>query len=133
MKIKPRQYALSLYEAVEGKSPTQVKAVIGKFVELLAKKNQLAQADKIGVQFVKIWNEKHGIVEALALSANGLDRASVKLLENYITELSGAKEVMMSQKTDKDILGGVIVRYSDKIIDGSLKATLVELKEKMVK
>jgi F-type H+-transporting ATPase subunit delta len=133
MKIKPRQYALSLYEAVEGKSPAQVKAVIGKFVELLAKKNQLASADKIAVQFVKIWNEKHGIVEALALSANGLDRTSVKLLENYIIELSGAKEVMMSQKTDKNILGGVIVKYGDKIIDGSLKATLVELKEKMVK
>ena len=133
MKIKPRQYALSLYEAVEGKSPAQVKAVIGKFVELLAKKNQLARADKIGVQFVKIWNEKHGIVEALALSANVLDKASVKLLENYITRLSGAKEVVLSEKIDKNILGGVIVRYGDKIIDGSLKATLVELKEKMVK
>lgn len=133
MKIKPRQYALSLYEAVEGKSPAQVKAVIGKFVELLAKKNQLARADKIGVQFVKIWNEKHGIVEALALSANVLDKASVKLLENYITRLSGAKEVVLSEKIDKNILGGVIVRYGDKIIDGSLKATLAELKEKMVK
>ena len=44
MKIKPRQFALSLYEAVDGKTPGQVKTVIEKFVELLAEKNMPAKA-----------------------------------------------------------------------------------------
>ncbi|MFH1583042.1 MAG: F0F1 ATP synthase subunit delta, partial [Candidatus Falkowbacteria bacterium] len=93
MKITVKQFALSLYETVDGKTSGQVKAVIKKFVELIAQKDMLAKADKIAAQFVKIWNEKHGIVEAQVASANGLDKASVKLLENYITKLSGAKEV----------------------------------------
>ena len=133
MKITPKQFALSLYEAVEGKPASQVKAVIGKFVELLAKKNMLAKADKIMAEFVKIWNEKQGIVEAEVMSAKGLDKASFQLLENYIAGLSGAREVFFSEKTDKNILGGVVIRYGDRVVDGSLKTSLNDLKERLIK
>lgn len=133
MKIKPKQFALSLYEAVDGKTPGPAKAVIEKFVELLAEKNLLSASDKISTQFIKIWNEKHGVVEAQVASANGLDKVNVKLLKNYIIELSGAKEVLISEKIDKNILGGVVIRYGDKVVDGSLKMQLEELKENLVK
>ncbi|MBI4779541.1 ATP synthase F1 subunit delta [Candidatus Falkowbacteria bacterium] len=133
MKISPKQFALSLYEAVDGKSSSQVKAVIEKFVEILAGKNMLAKADKIAVEFIKIWNEKRGIVEAQAASANNLDKANIKLLKDYIAELSSAKEVMLSEKIDKAILGGVIIKYGDRVVDGSLKTSLNDLKEKLVK
>ncbi len=133
MKIKPKQFALSLYEAVDGKSPSEVKAIITGFVKLLAEKKMLAKADKISAEFTKIWNEKHGIIEANISSANNLDKANIKLLENYIAELSGAKEVLLTEKIDKNILGGVVIRYGDRVVDGSLKTQLAELKEKLIK
>jgi len=133
MKIKPKQFALSLYEAIDGKTSVQAKVVIEKFVGLIAQKNMLTKADKISAEFIKIWNEKNGIVEAEVSSANDLDKASVKLLENYIMELSGAKEVFISEKIDKNILGGVIIRYGDRVVDGSLRTSLEELKNKMIK
>lgn len=133
MKITAKQFALSLSESVDGKSAVGAKQVIKKFVELLAGKNQLAKAEKIIVEFIKIWQAKHGIVEALATSANGLDKANLKLLKKYIADLSGAKEVLITEKVDKSILGGVIIRYGDKVLDGSLKAMLVDLKEKLIK
>ena len=133
MKIKVKQLALSLYESIDGKTSGQAKVVIEKFVELLAEKNMLNKADKISAEFIKIWNEKYGIVEASATSANGLDKASIKLLENYIAELSGAKEVVLNEKIDKNILGGVIIRYGDRVVDGSLKTQLVDLKDKLIK
>ncbi|MBI2459190.1 MAG: ATP synthase F1 subunit delta [Parcubacteria group bacterium] len=133
MKITPKQSALSLYEALEEKSAGQIKAVIKKFVELLARDNMLGASDKIIVQFVKIWHEKQGLVEAEAISANGLSQANIKLLENYIIKLAGAKTVSLNEKIDKNILGGVVIRYGDKILDASLKTQLEELKEKMVK
>jgi len=84
MKITAKQFALSLYEAVTGKPAAQVKSVIKKFVELLAEKNMLSLADKIVAQFVKIWNEKRGIVETEVVSANNLNKETIKLLKNYI-------------------------------------------------
>ena len=151
MKITIKQFALSLFESVDGplrqgspprlgeagseasKPAASVRAAIKKFVELLAGRSQLTKADKIIKEFIKIWNEKHGIVEAEVVSARGLDKETGKLLKNYITGLSGAKEVLVSEKTDKNILGGVIIKYGDKVLDGSLKTSLDELKEKMIK
>lgn len=133
MKITAKQFALSFYESLEGKTAEQAKAVIKKFVEFLAGKNMLEQADKIEAEFLKIWNEKNGIIEALLISANELDKANIKLLKNYIAVLAGAKTVSLKEKIDKSILGGVVIRYGDKVIDGSLKTTLNNLKEKLIK
>ncbi len=133
MKVTPKQLALSLYETVEGKPAAQVKAVIGRFVELLAKKNMLAKADKIMAEFIKTWNEKNGIVEAEVMSAKELNKETVKLLKNYIIKLSGAREVMVDEKVDKSLLGGVVIKYGDKVIDGSLKGNLQDLKSSLEK
>lgn len=133
MRITTKQFALSLYEAVDGKSSREVKAAIKKFIELLAGKNQLGEADKIIAEFVKIWNNQRGIVEAEVASANGLAKEIVKLLKNYIVKLSGAKEVKISEEIDKNILGGVVIKYNDKVLDGSLKTALVDLREKLIK
>jgi len=133
MKITVKQLALSLYESVEGKTPSQAKQVIGEFVALLAKKNLLARADKIILEFTKIWHIKHGIVEAQVASVNGLNKTEVKLLKDYIAKISRAKEVLLSEEISAGILGGVIIKYEDKILDGSLKTQINELKNKMIK
>ena len=133
MKITAKQFALSLYEAVTGKPAAQVKSVIKKFVELLAEKNMLSLADKIVAQFVKIWNEKRGIVETEVVSANNLNKETIKLLKNYIIKLSGVKEVVVDVKANKGLLSGVIIRYGDRVLDGSLKTRLEELKSEIIK
>lgn len=133
MKVTVKQLALSLYESVEGKSSGQVKAVIARFIEVLAEKNQLAKAEKIISEFIKIWNLRHGIVEAKILSAKELDKETVKLLKNHIASLSGAEEIRLSQEVDKSLLGGVIIRYGDRVIDGSLKRNLQDLKSSLEK
>lgn len=133
MRITAKQFALSLYESVDGKSAAEVKLVVKKFVELLAKKNRISQAEKIINEFARLWNEKNGLVEAEVTSASEMSRETAKLLKDYIAKYSGAKEVMLAEKIDKNILGGVIIRYGDKVLDGSLKAQLMELKDKMIK
>ena len=39
----------------------------------------------------------------------------------------------MKEKQNKNILGGVILKYGDKILDGSLKTKLNSLKEELKK
>lgn len=133
MRITPKQFALSLYEAVEKKSPAQVKATIKKFVELLAERNSLVKAGEIIKEFEKIWYEENGIVEAEITSANGLSKEMIKHLKNYIKNLSGAKEVIASEKVDQSLLGGVVIRFSDKVIDGSMKERLNDLRSSLKK
>ena len=133
MKNTTKQYALALYETLDGKPSGQVKTAIKKFVGILAGKNMLIKADEIVAEFVKVWHEKNGIIEAEAVSASGLDKANVKLLKKYIISLAGAKEILLNEKIDKNILGGVVIRYSDKVVDGSLRNSLEELRDKLIK
>ncbi len=133
MKIKIKQYAMALCESLDGKSSAEVKQVIKKFVELLAEKNFLAKSSKIISEFEKIWNKNNGMVEFEAESANKLDKAAGRSLENYVALASGAKKAVMKEKIDKNILGGVIIKYGDKILDASLKTQLRELKNKLIK
>ena len=133
MRIKPNQYARSLYEMVDGKSKEQSKEVIKNFTEVLVKHNQLTKVDGIINEFIKIWNKKKKIIEAQAISARELSNDVIKNIKNYIAEVSEAKEVSLINYVDKNIIGGVIIKYGDKVLDGSLKARLSDLKSKLIK
>jgi F-type H+-transporting ATPase subunit delta len=128
MKIIPKQYALALYESVKGKKDGEVRVVLKKFAAVLKNNGDLSKIKKIIDIFYNIWNEREGIVEAEITSARELDSKIVKLLNNYIVKLSGADTVKIQEKVDKKILGGVILRYGDKVVNASLKNRIESLK-----
>ena len=133
MKITPKQYALSLYESVKDKDKKEAEKIIRGFAELLVRENVLARSDKIIAEFSRIWNAGEGLVEAEITSARPLDKAMVKAISNYIKERSKAGAVEIKTAEDKDLLGGVVVRFGDKILDASLKTKLSSLKQEMKK
>ncbi|MEA1963343.1 MAG: ATP synthase F1 subunit delta [Patescibacteria group bacterium] len=133
MKITAKQYAESLYEAVQNRNDSQIKVVINNFFSILVQNNDIAKAEDVVVEFEKIWNIEQGIIKAEAMSARELDKNTVKLLNSHIVELSSAKKVILDQKINKNILGGTVIKYEDKILDGSLRMRLSELKSEMVK
>ncbi len=132
MKVTSKQYAESLYQAVQNKKDSKVKIAVENFVKVLINNNDISKADEIIKQFVRIWNMEQGIVEAEVVSAKKLDKKIVKLLHSYIVKLSGAEKVLVKQRVDKDILGGVVIKYKDKVLDGSLRMRVGELRSKMV-
>ena len=133
MRISAKQYASSLYEAAQDKKDSQVKDVIKKFTAILVNNNDIAKADRIITEFEKLWNKEKSIVEAGITSARELDKKIIKLLGDYIVKLSRVKKVEATRNIDKSLLGGVVIKYGDKVIDGSLRAMLSRLKKEMVK
>ena len=133
MKISNKQYARILYKVVAGKKDDEIKNAIMGFAEVLVDFHDLSRGDKIINEFIKIWHKEQGVVEAEVLSGRLLDNKIAKLLNNYISEVSGARDVLINFKVDKSILGGVIIKYRDKILDGSLRMQLNELRSEMVK
>ena len=132
MKITPKQYAVALYESING-DKNKIKLVLNEFVKVLILNNDIIKAPKIILEFEKIWDKKKGIVTAEIISAGELEKSIIKLLNNYIKKVSEAEQVISRQAVDKNLLGGVVVKYGDKIIDASLRTRLVNLKEEMVK
>ena len=127
MKITPKDYAISLLRAIEGKKENEAKVVIENFVGLLARNNDLSKAPGIMDIFSSLWNKENKIIESEITAAKKLDANSLDSLKGFLLKLSGAKEVKMIEKVDKDILGGIVVRYDDKVIDMSLRTKIRNL------
>jgi len=121
MKVSPKQYAITLYELTDGKSEKEILDILKNFSILLKKRNYLSKTDLILEEFNKVWNTEKNIVNAKIVSARPLDSDLKQNIINYISSASKAKEVFLEEDIDKNILGGVIIKYNDKVIDSCLK------------
>jgi len=131
MKISAKQYAQCLYELVSTETEAKVKEILPKFVLLLERHRALNLAPAVIFAFTEIWNKEHGEVVAELISARELKTEAKDIVIDYLKVKSGAKEVILEEMVDKNILGGFILKYNNKIIDGSLRSSLAELKNQM--
>lgn len=97
------------------------------FLCLVADKGRFVRLEEIFGEFSKMYNDKMGILEAEAVTAEPL---SAELRDALITKLekTTGKKVTLTQKTDKSLIGGIVVRYENTEIDGSVKTRLEKLK-----
>ena len=133
MKISVQQYAVSLYDSVAGKSEKEAKAALKSFVAILGKNRELNKAEAIIAAFGEIWNREHGEVAATLSSARELGNVARETVVDYLKEKTGAKKIILDEQIDKDLIGGFVLRYGSKVLDGSLKNSLKGLKLELEK
>lgn len=133
MKAKPKQYARGLFEALDGANEKQAKAIIERFVRLLTSNNHSSQFDRILSFFVRTWNEKNMIVPVEISSAWKLGKNAREGINEHIKKINGGRSTEVSETIDESLLGGVVVKYDDKIIDASLKTRINEFKNHIAK
>ena len=92
----------------------------------------LVDADRIGLasEVFNIFEQKRaaaeGISEVDVVSAFPLDDSQIKVISDSISKRTG-KKVDVNTEEDKDLIGGVIIKAGDSVIDASLRGRLKEL------
>lgn len=128
-----RAYARALYEATEDKKKPEVKTLVENFLQLLQEKNQLSYLNEIITEIEQVDDKEHHRLRAEVTSAIRLDEAVITKLEKFLHKRTGAKEILWEKKIDKSILGGVILKFQDTVLDLSLAETLEALAEEIKK
>ncbi|TCK03649.1 F0F1 ATP synthase subunit delta [Marinobacterium mangrovicola] len=100
------------------------------FVFLLAEKQRLALLPEISLQFEQLKAAQEKSVDIDLTTAFELDDAQQQKLAQALSTKLG-REVKISSQVDKSILGGVVIRSDDLVIDGSVRARLAKLAEAM--
>ena len=81
-----------------------------------------------------VFNQKldaeRGIVRVEVVTAVDLDRAQQDDISKRLMEVTG-KEVRMEYRTDPTILGGMVIRIGDQVIDGTIRSKLRGLKRSL--
>ena len=108
-----------------------VNPLVIKLVLLLATKGKLAALDDIAEEYQMLVDDYRGI-EGTAIAevttAVPLDEDYQLKIAQRITEIIG-KPVLLRPKVDPAILGGIIIRVGDKLIDGSIRSKLAALRK----
>jgi len=128
MKISAQQYARSLYDSVYEKSEKEATTVLKNFVAILGRNRELNKAEEIIRVFNEIWSQEHGEVTATLISARELGPTAREVVTNYLKEKTSAKKISLQEELDKKLLGGFVLKYNSKVLDGSLKTSLEQLK-----
>ncbi|MDX2422111.1 MAG: F0F1 ATP synthase subunit delta [Amphritea sp.] len=100
------------------------------FIHLLAENQRLALLPEISEQFEQLKaNQQHSVEVNLTTAFDLGEQQQQKLTQALSSKLG--REVSLTTEVDKSIIGGVIVRTDDMVIDGSIRARLAKLAEAM--
>ena len=133
MKISSLQYAKSLYESVQEKTPEEVREIVSGLVKILFKKNQLRLKSEIIQKFEAIYNRENKIIKGEIITREKLADETKSKLENYIKNKYEANEVFLKEEIDEKIKGGIILKVGDDWIDFSVAKQLKNLKQAITK
>lgn len=128
MKISVLQYAQALKDLLADSEPTAAKKIIADFVALVAKNNDGHRFTEIVEQLQADIKKEEGELEVEIISARKLSTESQNIITNFLKKQSQLSKINIKETIDPEILGGFIIRYGDKIIDGSIKQNLINFK-----
>jgi F-type H+-transporting ATPase subunit delta len=124
----PREQKEKLLDDLMTKYP--VNPVTSNFLRILLQHNRIGFFQQILKLYLKLVNERKGIVSARVTTAMALSEEELKKMSEKLSAITG-KSVNIEPQTDATILGGVIVQLGNTIFDGSIKAKLVEMKRRL--
>ncbi len=96
------------------------------FVRLLAENRRLQLLPEITAVYEFMRREAEGKIDAEVISAQELDEAKLVAIAKALETRLG-REVRLTSRTDKGLLGGAVIRAGDLVIDGSIRGRLNNL------
>lgn len=97
-------------------------------MEFIVSAGRARDLPDIATRLVEQASERAGRTTAEVRSATALDDAMVARLEEALTEATG-RPIEARVVVDPSVLGGIVARIGDTIIDGSLRGRLESLRE----
>jgi F-type H+-transporting ATPase subunit delta len=116
---------------VESVLAPRFSPLVGSFLKLLSAKGKLAHLGDICVAFRSLLEAKQGKVDVDVTVARKLGNAELDLVRQRISTAI-KKEANVRQIIDENILGGIVIRVGDTLIDGSVAAQLKAVEQKML-
>ncbi|MCL4396433.1 MAG: F0F1 ATP synthase subunit delta [Chloroflexi bacterium] len=117
-------------EILQGLIPAQASGESRNFLLMLASKNEMHLLPEIVDEYERFAQRRASVTFARVTSAVPLTDGEKQALEAKLKKGS-ARELEFDYSVDPAILGGIVVRTGDKVVDGSVAGKLASLKEKL--
>jgi F-type H+-transporting ATPase subunit delta len=101
------------------------------FTDLLLRKKRLGELETIVHEFEALVERQQGVQRAHAVSAVPLATAERERLHRELERTTG-KKIRMTSEVDASLLGGVLVRIGDRVIDRSVRTLLDTIEQQLM-
>jgi len=98
---------------------------------LLVEKGRIALADQVRAEYQRLLDEHRGVAQATVFTAVSLSEDERRVVVQRLQELTG-KEIVLEAQVDPEILGGLVARIGDRVIDGSTRGRLLALRQSLM-
>jgi len=102
------------------------------FLELLAERHRMPAVFRIRRIFEDLWADENKLLPVIVTSATELDAALVEDIGKRIEEQTG-RRVELSSNVDPDVLGGLMVRVGNMVLDATVRNRLEQLRKQVAK
>jgi F-type H+-transporting ATPase subunit delta len=114
------------------KAVTGAEAIFVNFLELLVENHRMPAIFRIRRRYETLWEERNRLLPVHVTSAVELDEKTVRGIGDKIAEQTGQK-VELSSTVAPEILGGIVVRVGNTVLDASIRNRLETLRKQVVR
>jgi F-type H+-transporting ATPase subunit delta len=121
---------LSSNDKVEGlrRAVTGAEPEFSNFLELLVEKGRMPEIFRIRREFDELWKKANRRLDVTVTSAIELDPSVVGKIGEEVERQTGEK-VELSSEVDSGILGGIVLRVGNMVLDASIRTRLEKLRK----
>jgi F-type H+-transporting ATPase subunit delta len=116
-----------LERAVTGAEPAFMN-----FLEALIERHRMPAIFRINARYEVLWEDERDLLPVQVTSAVELDKATVASIGERIGEQT-KRTVELSSTVDPDILGGIVLRVGNVILDASIRNRLEQLRKQVAR
>jgi len=124
----PRISAGEKKEVIKSLFAERLSQVTVSFLSMVIDRQRESFLGDMVAAFVELANQARNITDIHVTSATELTAKQKKMMSDNLCRVTGRK-VQITYSVDPSLVGGVVARVGDKVIDGSIKTRLASLKE----
>lgn len=109
----------------------QVNTWVYRMLILLLENKRMVIFPQLVEQFISLHNQQENTVSAEVITAVELDEPLKKKMTTKLEKVLGFRTITLQNRVDPGLLGGVVVKIQDQIIDGSYIGRLEALRKQI--
>jgi F-type H+-transporting ATPase subunit delta len=107
-----------------------VSPLASNLAHLLVDKGRIGLTEQVRDEYLRLLDEHRGVAKAVVITAVPLSDDEGRAVVQRLKELTG-KEIVLETRVEPGILGGLVARVGDRLIDGSTRTRLLELRSRL--
>jgi F-type H+-transporting ATPase subunit delta len=110
----------------------QLSPMVSNLLQLLLDKHRLNVVDGVAQAYQQMVDEVENVSRARVRAAIFLDDATQERLRKTLEKMTGST-VVMEVEEDPSIIGGIVAKVGDLVLDGSVRTQINSLRESLIK